>query len=191
MTKPSSMNPSSERQLTAKIIIAVLLAVAVFMLFQVNKKNIKANRKMAKYIRAEQTFKQNLAHLEKSKLAFTKYVADISTKGQEEPDLEKMKSGVMNDLLNAVKSNELKVDSYNSQVHKDGDQGVVDAPPGGVVFRCQLTVHGTFIQVLRFFDYIRQNTPHIRIKDYSMRQHMGSKVRLALNAEVIGVEMDF
>lgn len=192
MIKP--LGSGKDRLLTIKILIAILLGAALFFMFQTNREQITKNHKMIKHIRNETRFKQNLAHLAINKTTLAKYVADISKKNKNDTDLEKLKSDYMNDLLQLVKSSDLKVDSYNSMILKSGEadnETHLDIPQGCVLFRYDISVVGDFIQVLRFFSLLHENTRVFRVRGYDIRQHMGKFVRLILNAEIIGVELDF
>jgi len=166
--------------LITKGAIALLLAILAFIFFQINQDLVKANRKMLKYIKNEDAFKQNLLFLRKNVSQFAPYIVSISGKGAQ--DLEKEKSLYMNQLLDLAKGNELKVDSYNTEI--DDKEGTF------VTFRYQISLIGDFVRIIQFFSQIQKETRHIYIRSYEIRKHVRDNVRLGMTAEVVAAPLE-
>lgn len=161
-----------------KLMLVLVLVVIALLLSQANKDLMKENRKMIKYIKNQEVFHRDLKLMRKSESLLEKYIVKIG-KNTADADLEKIKSGYIDDLLDTIKKNDLEVDSYRSEVQKS---------EGFVIFKYDITIVGDFIQVIRFFYRLLDQFKHIYVSRYDIRLHIRAKVRLGLTVEILGVE---
>jgi hypothetical protein len=164
--------------LMIKIAVVLVLTLIAFLLFYSNKNRVKENQKMIKYIRGEAVFKQDLQRLTASESLFEQYIVKIE-KNADDADLEKIKSGYIDDLLGMIKKTDLQVDSYRSEIEKK---------EGFVIFRYDITIVGEFIQVLRFFNRLLEDAHHIFVSRYDIRMHINTLIRMGLTVDIIGME---
>lgn len=167
-----------QKGLVIKIVLVLVLAVIAVLLFLTNKDLLKENRKMIKYIKNKEVFKQELKHLRTSENQLEKYLVKIE-RNASDADLEKIKSGYIDDLLDIIKKNDLQVDSYRSEIEKS---------EGFVIFKYNITIVGEFIQVLRFFYRLLDQAKYIYVSRYDIRLHIKTKIRLGLTVDIIGVK---
>ncbi len=167
-----------QKSLIIKIVLVLVLALIALLLFFANKDLLKENRKMIKYIKNQEVFKRDLKHLRTSENQLEKYIVKIGENAVD-ADLEKIKSGYIDDLLDIIKKNDLQVDSYRSEIEKS---------EGFVIFKYNITIVGEFIQVLRFFHRLLDQAKYIYVSRYDIRLHVRTKVRLGLTVDIIGVK---
>lgn len=160
-----------------KIAAAVVLVVIAAVLFYVNKSLMRENKKMIKYIKNEEAFKQDLDNLRKSEGLFSQYIVRIK-KGNK-ADREKVKSDYINELLQLVETSNLKVDSYRSQIEEKD---------GFVIFKYNITIVGDFVQAIRFFSRLQKEAKYIYIAKYNIELYLEKSTRMALTVEIVGVE---
>ena len=164
--------------LMIKIAVVLALTLIALLLFYSNKNRVKENQKMIKYIRSEAVFKQDLHRLNTSESQFEKYIVKID-KNAADGDLEKIKSGYIDDLLGMIKKGNLQVDSYRSEIEKK---------EGFVIFKYDITIVGELIQVLHFFNRLLEEAHHIFVSRYDIRLHVNTLIRMGLTVDIIGME---
>jgi hypothetical protein len=164
--------------LVIKIAVVLVLALAAFLLFYTNQHRVKENQKMLKYIKNEAAFKQELAQLRANESQFEKYIVKLDNKTAD-ADLEKIKSGYIDDLLGMIKKDNLQVDSYRSEIEKK---------EGLVIFKYDITIVGEFIQALYFFNRLLEQHHHIFVSRYDIRLHINTLIRMGLTVDIIGME---
>jgi len=167
-----------QRGLIIKVILVLCLAVIAVLLFYLNKDLMKNNKKMIKYIKNEDIFKRDLHRLKKYEGQLAEYITKID-KDASASDLEKIKSGYIDELLDVIKADDLQVDSYRSEIEKSD---------GFVIFKYNITIVGEFLQLLRFFNHLLERWKHIFVSGYDIRLHVKSKIRIGLTVNVIGRE---
>lgn len=167
-----------QKGLIIKIALVLVLAIIAVLLFFANRDLVKENWKMIKYIKNQEVFKRDLKHLRTSENQLEKYIVKIG-KNAADADLEKIKSGYIDDLLDIIKKSDLQVDSYRSEIEKS---------EGYVIFKYNITIVGEFIQVLRFFHRLLDQAKHIYVSRYDIRLHIKTKIRLGLTVDIIGVK---
>lgn len=167
-----------QKGLIIKISLVLVLAVIAVLLFAANKDLLNENRKMIKYIKNQEVFKQDLKHLRTSENQLEKYLVKIEENASD-ADLEKIKSGYIDDLLEIIKKNDLQVDSYRSEIEKSEDF---------VIFKYNITIVGEFIRVLRFFHRLHEQAKYMYVSGYDIRLHIKTDIRLGLTIHIIGVK---
>lgn len=167
-----------QKGLVIKIVLVLVLAVIAVLLFAANKDLLKENRKMIKYIKNQEVYQQDLKQLRTSENQLEKYVVQIGENAAD-ADLEKTKSGYIDDLLDIIKKNDLQVDSYRSEIEKSEDF---------VIFKYNITIVGEFIQVLRFFHHLLDQAKYMYVSSYDIRLHIKTDIRLGLTVHIIGVK---
>ncbi|UCH94037.1 MAG: hypothetical protein JSV88_27740 [Candidatus Aminicenantes bacterium] len=164
--------------LIIKVAMVLVLSIIAVLLFYTNKDLMKKNQKMIKYIKNEEVFKRELMHLKKSENQFEKYIVKVG-KNAANADLEKIKSGYIDELLDMIKKDNLQVDSYRSEIQESD---------GFAIFKYNITIVGDFIQVLRFLNRLLEQTRHIYVSRYDIRLHISTLVRMGLTVDIIGME---
>jgi len=167
-----------QKGLVIRTALVLVLAVIAVLLFVANKDLLKDNRKMIKYIKNQEVFKRDLKHLRTSENLLEKYIVKID-KNAADADLEKIKSGYIDDLLDIIKKADLQVDSYRSEIEKSEEF---------VIFKYNITIVGEFIRVLRFFYRLQEQAKYMYVSRYDIRLHVRTKVRLGLTVDIIGVK---
>ncbi len=169
-------------RLLLKVALAALILFFAVQLFYTNQDLAAQNKKMAKYIDNEAAFRRNQKALQKSEALFSRYMVkvDLPTGSDEERanSLEKVKSQYIDQLLQLVKSSNLRVDSYRSEVESKEDF---------VLFKYNVTLLGDFVEIIGFFNRMGTESPFVLVKEYNMKMHLGKQVRMALRVEVVGV----
>ena len=167
-----------EKGTIIKASLMLVLLVIALLLFYANEDLMKENRKMIKYIKNQEVFQRDLEQLRKSEGLLEKYFIKIG-KNKSDADLEKIKSGYIDQLLARVKKSDLQVDSYRSEMEKSR---------GFVIFKYNVTIVGEFVQLLRFFYRLLDQAKHIYVSRYDIRLHLKTKIRMGLAVEIIGME---
>jgi hypothetical protein len=167
-----------QKGLIIRISLVLVLAVIAVLLFASNKDLLNENRKMIKYIKNQEVFKQDLKHLRTSENQLEEHLVKIG-KNASDADLEKIKSGYIDDLLEIIKENDLQVDSYRSEIEKSEDF---------VIFKYNITIVGEFIRVLRFFYRLLEQAKYMYVAGYDIRLHIKTDIRLGLTVHIIGVK---
>jgi len=167
-----------QKGLVIKMVSVVVLAVIAVFLFAANKGLWRENRKMVKYIKNQEVYKASLKALGTSENQLEKYIVKIGENASD-ADLEKIKSGYIDELLDIIKKTELQVDSYRSEIEKSEDF---------VIFKYNITIVGDFIQVLRFFHRLQEQASYMYVSGYDIRLHIKTNIRLGLAVDIIGVK---
>jgi hypothetical protein len=167
-----------QKSLIIKIVLVLVLAVIAVLLFAANKGLLKENRKMIKYIKNQEAYQRDLKLLRTSENQLEKYSVKIGENATD-ADLEKIKSGYIDDLLDIIKKNDLQVDSYRSEIEKSEDF---------VIFKYNITIVGEFIQVIRFFHRLLDQAKYMYVSSYDIRLHIKTDIRLGLTVHIIGVK---
>lgn len=163
--------------LVIKIGAAAAAVIIASVLFYMNKSLVHRNTKMIKYIKNEAAFKQDLENLKKSEALFSRYIAPI--KNSDKAELERIKSGYIDELLRFIETSGLKVDSYRSEIeNKDGF----------VIFKYDITIVGEFVKVIQFFSRLQEEAKYIFAAKYIIERHRETLTRMALTVEIVGLE---
>lgn len=160
-----------------KIVVVLALALVAAVLFFMNKNLVRENKKMIKYIKNEGAFKQDLNNLKESEDIFSQYIVRVE-KGNN-ADRERIKSDYINQLLQLIDTNGLKVDSYRSGIEEKD---------GFVIFRYNVTIVGEFVRAIVFFSRLREQAKYIYVDKYAAELHRETLIRMALTVEIVGVE---
>lgn len=164
------------RPVLGKILLVLVLAVLAAVLFLSDKTLVRENKKMLKFIKNEETLREHYNHLHKNEAVFAQYIADLD----KNPDQEKVKSTYITLLMNIMEKNNLKVDSYRSEVEEKD---------GFVIFKYNITIMGKFMDIVQFFNSLQRNALNIFVKQYEIRQHSENMVRMGLMVEVVGARL--
>jgi hypothetical protein len=167
-----------QKGLIIKIVLVLVLAVIAVLLFAANKDLLKENRKMIKYIKNQEAYQRDLKLLRTSENQLEKYFVKIGENATD-ADLEKIKSGYIDNLLDIIKKNDLQVDSYRSEIEKSEDF---------VIFKYNITIVGEFIRVIRFFHRLLDQAKYMYVYSYDIRLHIKTDIRLGLTVHIIGVK---
>ena len=167
-----------QKGLILKVAGVLILVVIAVLLFYLNKDLIKKNQKMIKYIKNEEVFKEDLLRLQKHEGVLAEFITKIEPNASD-ADLEKIKSGYIDELLDKIKADDMQVDSYRSEIEKSD---------GFVIFKYNITIVGEFLQLLRFFSHLLEQSKHIYVSGYDIRLHVNTKIRLGLAINIIGME---
>lgn len=166
------------KEVVIKGVLVLVLTVAAFGFYYIDKNLVKENQKMIKYIKNEEVFKRNLDILKENENLFRKYIIALEPRAAD-AELEKIKSGYIDDLLNIIRKQEIQVDSYRSEIEKKD---------GFVIFKYDITIIGDFVRVLRFFNRLMDGYKHIYVTRYDIRMNVNTLVRLGMTVEIMGME---
>lgn len=167
---------SVPRPIRLKVLLLLVLVVAAVGLFLTCKDVMKDNSKMLKFIRNEQSLQQRFQSLKADEAAFRRCVADLS----KNPDREKLKSQYITRLLEIIRAGNLKVDSYRSEVEEKD---------GFVLFKYNITIIGTFLDTLAFFQKLPRQAPVVYVDQYKISRHLETQVHMGLLLEVVGTAL--
>jgi hypothetical protein len=164
------------RPILVKIVLVLVLAAAAAVLFLADKSLVHENKKMLKFIKNEETLRTHFNHLKENEALFAQYIVDLG----KNPDQEKVKSLYITRLMDILKHNNLKVDSYRSEIEEKD---------GFVIFKYNITIMGKFMDVVRFFHRLPRNAVNIYVQRYEIRLHTEKMVRMGLLVEVVGAQL--
>lgn len=162
------------RIIAVKALLAVaLIAAAVFLLFT-GQDLVQENKKMLKLIRNEEKLRRNFSKLQQSETIFTQYYIPLDSKS----DPEKIKAESITGIMNIIEDNNLKVDSYRSEVEEAGEF---------TLFKYNITIVGGYPDVARFFSSLAQDARNIYVASYTIQYHIEASVRIGMQVELLGV----
>lgn len=164
------------RPILGKIVLVLVLTVLAIVLFLADKNLVRENKKMLKFIKNEETLRAHFNHLKENEKLFAQYIVDLG----KNPDHEKIKSSYITRLMDTLKQNNLKVDSYRSEIEEKD---------GFVIFKYNITIMGKFIDVVDFFHRLPRNAVNIYVERYEIRLHSEKMVRMGLLVEVVGAQL--
>lgn len=163
---------------TLRIKIILVLALILFSLFMwdANGELMQENQKKYKYIRSEESIRARFDEMVTAKERFAKFTIPIAG----DVDTEKIKSDYITLLLDMVGKNNLKTDSYRSEVEEQD---------GFVMFKYNITIIGDFFDILKFFNRLPglPKGRYFYIRSYDIKLHQETRVRMGLRVEVPGV----
>ncbi|MCP4217357.1 MAG: hypothetical protein GY765_22120 [bacterium] len=166
------------RRLFLKMSAAVLLVLFSVVLFQMNRSLAAGNRKMVKFIKNEKTIQAEFELLQTNQEEFG--LRTLKVGDTDDAELEKLKSGYIDDLLRISNESNLTVDSYNSEIQQNDSDSFI-------VFKYNLTIIADFLDVLRFFHRLNKEAPHILVDKYDIKLHMETSTRMGLEIHIVGV----
>ncbi|MCU0287653.1 MAG: hypothetical protein MUF15_14830 [Acidobacteria bacterium] len=155
------------------VLVLVLIAVSVFLLFN-TQDLVRENKKMLKLIKNEDKLRHNFSKLQESETIFTQYYITLDSQS----DPEKIKADTTAELMTIIEANNLKVDSYRSEVEEDGEF---------TLFKFNLTIVGGYPDVVRFFSALVQEAKNTYITGYTMKLYNETSIRVGLQVELLGV----
>lgn len=162
------------RAILVKAALAVLLAVVSVFLLLTEQGLVRENKKMLKLIKNEEKLRRNFSKLQESEAIFAQYYVPLDSQS----DLEKIKADTIAGLMKIIEANNLKVDSYRSEVEEAGEF---------TLFKYNLTIVGVYPDVVRFFSLLAQDAGNIYVTGYTIKLHIETSVRMGLQVELLGV----
>lgn len=162
------------RVIVVKAALAVVLAAVSVFLLLTGQDLIRENKKMLKLIRNEEKLQRNFSKLQQSETVFAKYYIPLDSKS----DPEKIKADTIAEIMKIIESNNLKVDSYRSEVEETGEF---------TLFKYNITIVGGYPDVVRFFSLLAQDARNIFVAGYTIKLHAETSVRVGLQVELLGV----
>lgn len=157
-----------------KAVLAVALAAAAVFLLLTGQDLVRENKKMLKLIRNEEKLRRNFNKLRQSEAVFAQYYIPLDNKS----DPEKIKAESIAGIMNIIEDNNLKVDSYRSEVEEAGEF---------TLFKYNITIVGGYPDVARFFSSLAREARNIFVASYTIQYHIEASVRVGLQVELVGV----
>jgi hypothetical protein len=150
-----------------------LVAISVFLLLT-GQDLMRENKKMLKLIKNEEKLRRNFVKLQESEAVFAQYYIPLDSKS----DPEKIKADTIAGIMKIIETNNLKVDSYRSEVEEAGEF---------TLFKYNITIVGGYPDAARFFSLLARDARNIYVAGYTIKLHIETSVRLGLLVELVGV----
>jgi len=163
----------ADTKMIVKGVVCLLLLAAIIGL-QVWSGTLRSdNQDMLKFIKNEARYQAALARLEKREEAWAQHYLVMEPGA----DIDRLKSGYMNEILRVAEQNRLKADSYASEQSQD---------ERFVTFHYTITAFGRYVDIVRFFTQIHRLFPFVYVKQFKMNKTGNQLVRLDLRMEIFG-----
>lgn len=162
------------RIIVVKAVLTIALAAAAVFLLLTGQDLVRENKKMLKLIRNEEKLRRYFSKLQQNETVFAQYYILLDSKS----DTEKIKAESIAGIMNIIEDNNLKVDSYRSEVEEAGEFAL---------FKYNITIVGGYPDAARFFSSLAQDAKNIYVASYTIQYHIEASVRVGLQVELLGV----